>query len=280
MFELCQHNESTGNSLTFNYIPQELTFSNGNSFFNTGREYNYRYRTVLMYYYLRKDSDYIPLICAINESRNGTNVSAVSFDINIQKKIKSIYNDNDIISKLDKKDEVIENLNNIYKIINNRFVNNYSRHIPIGNCQYFNSQVKQAGLKDVFLSRNTGNFILFDKGESMIHPGMYVYNGRVMMMIVAKKEHLVAFKENLSSNKIDPTTCELWVDKTLINTKDRKMFHRYIREKLMMKLTLQGFTIKEKDCILSELTYIPNLKFKKIQDIINFKKNVNKMLLS
>ena len=232
---------------------------------------------------LKDNSEFIPITCAVNNSiiinnisvKNYINQVSVIIRNRIIRKDSSLYNDKKI-----NQDIIDSSLLKIYNDICSVCDLNYSRNIPlyIHNCEYLKTSMMF--LPQILLSNKKSEMYYISSLDSFIHTFYYTHKSRILLTLVVKSDSINKFKKDLREDNIDPEITEIWVDKKFINSKDRKMFHKYIKETLLLQLAMEGFHIVEKDDILSELIYNPKITINSLSDLEKLKSNINKFLIS
>lgn len=235
---------------------------------------------------LKDNSEYIPIICILN-TKDDTNLQLnkdnfmehMSNYILTKSYGHRIYANERVV---DLENIIKHDLETMYSNLNRINSNDsYSKNIPVAFHNYsYDSSIKISAVKTLIFNTKPGRIHSFDNRRSLGHFFYYTYEGQILLTMVIKKEFIVPFKNNLRSNLIDQKHVEIWVDRNIIQGNDRKKFHKYLRDNVMMKLFMRGFTIKEKDNILDELIVKPNVKFKSIDEVKTFKENLNKFLVS
>lgn len=252
--------------------------SDENAFFGSNGPL-WRSRSNVKILKLKKDCEFIPIINVFGRiPEAGKSLSKSVFESNIISKIRTLKQlTGEQIDEID----ITEEITKLYTKINSFGLDKISGNIIMGsNEAHHNNSYRKSAFIRRLLSTNVDRVVISDYGRSLIYPMYYVFNDRIIFTMVVKKDKISEFKNDFNEGKINPTNVEIWMDEDFLKTKDRRLFHKQLREQIPMKLTLEGFTIKEKKDILGEITYVPKIKFKSPAEIVNFKKNVNKLLLT
>ena len=161
--------------------------------------------------------------------------------------------------------------------------NSYTPNIPIRGGRNNSVSMRVKTLQDIIDSNNMSNVYTSYKGDNtfLLYPYYYVINDTIVFSMMIKKECISNFRKNWHNLEIDPSHVEVWINKSYLENNDKTSFSKWIKETFLMKLTMQGFVIKVKDDINSEIINLPRIKpVKTIQEMNSLKKAINQMMLS
>lgn len=253
----------------------------------SGNEPSSRWSAGYEVYFLKNDSEYIPISCFGNLKRTNNFRTKHDFVNNliyqVQRNISTSYSYNGYQLNPTEMKMVSDKLGEIYSGIVKDENIEYSRNILISaRNTYANSHLRKKDLPDILTGANYSGVIPFGNPikRSLVSLFYYTDEGKLLLTLVIKKNKLLEFRRDINDDKINPENVEIWIDKNLVENKDRKTFHKWIREEFIMKYTMMGFNIKLKDDILTEFVEIPNLKFKDFHQFSSFKKGLNQFLLA
>lgn len=226
---------------------------------------------------LKNSVDMVPIVNAINSSVRTSTIDKDRFVKDTLRNTSSLLaGSSTTLESSSFKNELDEKLGDFYNFINEKYRNDYSNAIVINMADHMNKQVRIDNQQKILLSKNFTSYTLIDR-SIILGTFYYVYNDKILLTLMVKKDFVYQFRENLKLGFIDPSHTEIWVDKSLLDESDRRKLNKWIREVLMMKLVMSGFKIVEKDDIISELIYFPKIKFKTPSEIAEFRAGLNKM---
>lgn len=226
---------------------------------------------------LKNNVDMVPIVNAINSSVRTSVIDKDRFVRDTLRNTSSLLaGSSTTLESSSFKNELDEKLGEFYNFINEKYRNDYSNAIVINMADHMNKQVRIDNQQKILLSKNFTSYTLIDR-SIILGTFYYVYNDKILLTLMVKKDFVYQFRENLKLGFIDPSHTEIWVDKSLLDESDRRKLNKWIREVLMMKLVMSGFKIVEKDDIISELIYFPKIKFKTPSEIAEFRAGLNKM---
>ena len=246
---------------------------------------SYNNRSELYNLCLKSELDFIPIINVF------ASPIAIKSDVgtveDLGSKIKTIVRSN--ISGYYKGDlnELVKLLDPSIKQMHETIIseesNSYTPNIPIRGGRYSSVSMRVKTLQDIIDSNNMSNVYTSYKGDNtfLLYPYYYVINDTIVFSMMIKKECINNFRKNWHNLEIDPSHVEIWINKSYLESNDKTSFSKWIKETFLMKLTMQGFVIKVKDDINSEIINLPRIKpAKTIQGMSALKKAINQMMLS
>lgn len=228
---------------------------------------------------LKNNAEFIPIINALNSTSRVLNTPKDTFITRELANTATILMGSSNISTLDKvKDEIIVNLGSVYDSIVSMTASDFSSNIIIGGSAAYVCNLRVDTQQQILNSRNNTNYVMLDE-NSILGTFYYVSDNKILLTLMVKKEFIPEFKKNISDGLINPTHVEIWIDKSLLDEKERKKLHKWIRDVFLMKLVMNGFKIVEKEDIISELVYFPKIRFRSPSEISEFKTGISKLVL-
>lgn len=250
-------------------------------------ELNYHYRGLPYTLPLRRDAEFVPItnifsspistassIGTVEEYKSRLDAFLSTFNA-------SYYKGSDLNELI--KEETDEFSKRLYMKLISQDNSKISEGVVIRMAKNASTALRVREMCNVISGRNIVKIYGSVKGfrkTNLVFPFYYVVNDVIVFSMMIKREKVSYFRQQWMQGYVDPSVVEIWIDKNFFELNDKTTFSKWIKEKFIMKLVMQGFTIRIKDNINEEVIPVFKPKCNSISEYEELKQNIARVMLN